>query len=343
MRIAQIAPPWFAVPPGGYGGVELVVALLCDGLAERGHEVTLFAAPGSHTKAALVSPLGYEPPRGSIGDEWIGSVHAVAAYQQADRFDLIHDHTMAIGPAVGSFAPRPVVHTLHGAFHEHARRLAALLAGRLWFVAISASQRSLAPPGLRWAGVVHNGLALDRYRLSTEKDDFLLFVGRTNPEKAPDLAIRAARQAGRRLVMVVKTAEPRERRYWAERVEPLLGDDVEVLADVSHERKVELLGRAAAVLVPIQWPEPFGLVLVEAMACGTPVVGWRNGSVPELVADGETGFVVDSLDGMVAALDRLDRLDPHVLRAAAERRFSAAAMVDAYQAVYRRVAPAVER
>jgi glycosyltransferase involved in cell wall biosynthesis len=154
------------------------------------------------------------------------------------------------------------------------------IARRHWFVAISESQRSLAPEELRWAGVVYNGIPMDRYPLRQDKDDYLLFLGRADEEKAPDLAIAAAREAGRRLVMCVTTKNERERAYWAERVEPLLGDDVEVRDEVSQQEKAELLAGAAALLFPIQWPEPFGLVMTEAMACGTPVIAWRNGSVP---------------------------------------------------------------
>jgi glycosyltransferase involved in cell wall biosynthesis len=160
------------------------------------------------------------------------------------------------------------------------------IARRHWFVAISESQRSMAPENLRWAGVVYNGIPMDRYPLRQDKDDYLLFLGRADEEKAPDLAIAAAREAGRRLVMCVTTKNERERAYWAERVEPLLGDDVEVRDEVSQQEKAELLAGAAALLFPIQWPEPFGLVMTEAMACGTPVIAWRNGSVPEVVADG---------------------------------------------------------
>ena len=339
MRIAQIAPPWFPVPPPGYGGIEWVVAMLADGLAARGHEVTLFAPPGSRSRARLVSPLGFEPPRGSIGHEQMSAIHAAGAYLEAEAggFDLVHDHTNAVGPSIGAFAGVPVVHTLHGPFRELQSKLFSLLARRLWFVAISQSQRALAPPGLRWAGVIPNGIPLDRYPYNEDKDDYLLFLGRVNPDKAPDLAIRAARRAGRRVVVCVKIAEEPERQYWREKVEPLLGSDVEVIGEVSPERKAELLARAAGTLFPIQWPEPFGLVMAESMACGTPVVAWRNGAAPEVVADGETGFLVSSLDEMVAAIGKLDRIDPRACRARVEARFSAEAMVAAYEAAYERV------
>jgi glycosyltransferase involved in cell wall biosynthesis len=195
----------------------------------------------------------------------------------------------------------------------------------------------MGPPNLRWAGVVYNGIPLDRYPFREDKEDFLFFLGRADGEKAPHLAIEAARRAGRRLVLCVTTKNEREQTYWAEMVEPLLGDDVEVRGECDQEQKADLLGRAAALVFPIQWPEPFGLVMTEAMACGTPVVAWRNGSVPEVVADGETGFIVESVKEMAAAVDRLGELDPQLMRARVKERFSAEAMVAGYERIYQQV------
>jgi glycosyltransferase involved in cell wall biosynthesis len=169
-----------------------------------------------------------------------------------------------------------------------------------------------------------------------DKDDFLFFLGRADEEKAPHLAIEAARRAGRRLVMCATTKNERERAYWAANVEPILGDDVEVHGECPHEQKTDLLARASALLFPIQWEEPFGLVMTEAMACGTPVVAWRNGSVPEVVADGETGFIVSSVDEMAEAVGRVGELDPHRMRARVEERFSAEAMISGYERAYER-------
>ena len=336
MRIALIAPPWYAIPPSGYGGIEWVVALLADGLTERGHEVTLFAAPGSTTKARLVSPLQEEPPREAIGDPWYEASHIVSVYEHGDEFDILHDHTGPVGVSVGALSDWPTIHTLHGPFTEQTLMLYRRVARQHWFVAISESQRSMAPPDLRWAGVVYNGIPMDRYPLREDKDDYLFFLGRADEEKAPHLAIEAARRAGRRLIMCATTKNERERSYWAEQVEPILGDDIEVHGECDPAQKADLLGRAAALVFPIQWAEPFGLVMVEAMACGTPVLAWRNGSVPEVVADGETGFIVESMDELVAAVDRVGELDPHAMRAWVERRFSAAAMVTGYEQAYER-------
>ncbi|HEU4398481.1 MAG TPA: glycosyltransferase family 4 protein [Actinomycetota bacterium] len=337
MRIALVAPPWYAVPPSGYGGIEWVVALLADGLVDRGHDVTLFAPTGSRTKARLVSPLGEQPPPDSIGNPWYEASHAVSAYEESERFDILHDHTGPVGVAIGALIESPIVHTLHGPFTPESLMLYSRIARHLWFVAISESQRSMGPPNLRWAGVIYNGIPIENYPYREEKDDFLFFLGRADEEKAPHLAVEAARRAGRRLVMCVTRKNEREQRYWAEQVEPLLGDDVEVHGECGQQQKADLLAGAQALLFPIQWAEPFGLVMTEAMACGTPVVAWRNGSVPEVVDDGVTGFVVESMDELVRAIDRVGELDKRALRAHVEERFSADAMVDGYERAYERI------
>jgi glycosyltransferase involved in cell wall biosynthesis len=338
VRIALIAPPWYAIPPRGYGGIEWVVALLADGLTERGHDVTVFAAPGSVTKARLISPLDEEPPREAIGDPWYEASHVISVYEHGDEFDVLHDNTGPVGVSVGALSDCPTIHTLHGPFTQQAHMLYSRIARHHWFVAISESQRSMAPSGLRWAGVVYNGIPMDRYPFREDKDDYLFFLGRADEEKAPHLAVEAARRAGRRLIMCATRKNERERSYWATHVEPILGDDVEVHGECSHEQKAELLARARALLFPIQWPEPFGLVMTEAMACGTPVLAWRNGSVPEVVADGETGYIVESMDELVRAVDQVGDLDPHLMRARVQQLFSAEAMVAGYEAVYERAA-----
>ena len=253
MRIAVIAPPWYTIPPSGYGGIEWVVALLADGLTDRGHQVTLFAPPGSETEAVLVPPLDEVPPEELIGDPWYEAAHAVSAYERAHEFDLLHDHTGPVGASIGAMKDAPTVHTLHGPFTDQTSMLYRRIARRHWFVAISESQKSMAPQNLRWAGVVYNGIPTDRYPFREDKDDFLFFLGRADEEKAPHLAIEAARLAGRRLVMCVTTKNERERSYWAANVEPILGDDVEVHGECTHDQKADLLARAAALVFPIQW------------------------------------------------------------------------------------------
>ncbi len=336
MRIAQIAPPWFAVPPVRYGGIEWVVALLADGLADRGHDVTLYASGGSKTRAKLVTVFD-DPPGGEhIGEAFYDVMHASTAYLDADKFDLIHDHSGLIGPAIGANVSAPVVHTLHGPFTEEAKRVYTLLSGRLWYVAISEAQRAFCP-NLSYAATVHNGIDLNRYPFRSEKEDFLLFLGRINREKGPELALEVAHRTGRKLVMAVKMAEPMEKEYWQEKIEPLLDGSEEILGEVTLDEKADLLARAAAVLFPIQWPEPFGLVMTEAMATGTPVISFAYGAAPEVIVDGVTGFLVSSLDEMCEAVERSAEIDPEACRAHVEAHFSDHAMVDGYLRAFEHV------
>ncbi len=337
MRIAEIAPPWFPVPPPGYGGIELVVALLADGLQAQGHDVTLFATGGSQTQAKLVSPLEDPPDPALLGNAWFDSFHALSAYLDAADFDVIHDHSGIAGPALGALlggAP-PVVHTLHGPWTEPTRKFYGLVADRIHLVSISDSQR--ADADLRYAATVYNGIDLDHYPLVEEKDPFLVYIGRANPDKGPGLAVEVAKRAGLPLAMIVKKNEPAEQVYWSEVVAPQLTDEVEVLEHVPHEVKVDLLGRARALIFPIRWSEPFGLVMVEAMACGTPVVSSPFGAAVELVEEGVTGFLRESLDDLVAAVADASRCDPHACRDRVARNFSAEAMVRGYEAVFEQV------
>lgn len=338
MHIGMVAPVWFPVPPKGYGGIELVVALLADGLVDAGHDVTLFASGGSTTKAKLVSPLEVAPEPHLLGNPWYDAYHALAAYLHAEEFDVVHDHAAVVGPVLGALlrGRPPVVHTLHGPWTEPTRLLYSLAADYVHLVAISEAQRN-DNLDVRYAATVYNGIDLDAYPFRAEKDDYLVYIGRANPDKGPAEAIAAARHAGTPIRLILKRGEAPERAYYEEAVVPLLGDDVEVLENVSHEEKVELLGGAKAMLFPIRWPEPFGLVMVEAMACGTPVVTTNWGAAPELVEDGVTGFRRDSYGDLVDALRWVGEIDPAACRARVEERFSARAMVDGYLRVYEQV------
>ena len=335
MRIAEIAPPWFTIPPAGYGGIELVVAQLTDRLVLRGHDVTLFASGGSHTKANLVTPLLDPPDPALVCNPWYDAFHAYSAYAAIDDdFDVVHDHSGIVGPALGALCARaPVVHTLHGAWTEPSRRLYHALAERVHLVAISAAQRA-DNPDIRYEGVVHNGIDLDLYPFIEDKDDFLVYIGRANPDKGPTIAIEVARRAGLPLAMIVKRTEPFERTYWDEIVAPSLHDEVEVYEGISHEQKVDLLGRARAMVFPIQWPEPFGLVMVEAMACGTPVVACPAGAAVELVDEGVTGYLRVSIADLTHAVDMVDRCSPAACRERVQEHFSADAMVLGYERIY---------
>ena len=337
MRIAEIAPPWLAVPPRGYGGIELVVAALASGLTARGHDVTLFAPEGSTSEADVVSPL---QPAGSelIGNPWYEAHHAVAAFMRREEFDVLHNHTF-LGTALGASLPDapPVVHTLHGAWTPEARRYYDLLDGRLELVAISAAQRQ-SNDAIRYAATIPNGIDLARYPLGTgPRDDFLVYIGRASADKAPDDAIRLAQRVGRPLKLVCKQAEPEEVEYWNEVVEPLLGPEIEVLPEVGHAQKLELLQTGAAFVFPIRWEEPFGLVVIEAMACGMPVVARPGGAVADIVIDGETGFLADDLEELADAIGRTGEISPEACRARVAACYSSDAMVDAYEELFERL------
>ncbi len=338
MRIAQVAPPWVAVPPKGYGGIEWVVALLAAGLVDRGHDVTLFATGDSETKARLEYVFETAPGSAFINDLWHETMHQLHVHRDLSRFDVLHLHSPWSGMVASLVHDVPVVHTLHGPFVPEMKRLYAQVADRVWFVAISEAQRA-GMPELRYGGVVHNGIDTEAYPFREEKEDFLLFLGRASPDKGAHRAAEAARAAGMPLVMAVKAAEEEEKAHWAADVEPRLPEGTKVLGEITHEEKADLLARARAVLFPIDWAEPFGLVMTEAMVCGTPVIATPRGSVPEVVDDGTTGFIVpveDYADAAAGALRRLGEIDPRACRRRVEERFSKEAMVAGYERVFDR-------
>ena len=336
LRIAIIAPPWFAVPPTGYGGIELVVSYLADGLVDRGHEVTLFAAGGSRTKARLVETFP-EPPSKALGDPVFELRHLMQAYSRWEEFDIIHDHTFA-GPAIGACLPVPIVHTLHGPTTERMAPYIADLARRgVHLVAISHHQRSTLPEGVS-ATVIHNGVDPAAFPFSARHGDYLLFCGRINPEKGPVQAVEIARRAGLPLLMVVKINEPLEEEYWEAEVKPRLrGLEVEVKQQPPTEEKLRAYRDALATLFPIQWPEPFGLVMIESMATGTPVIAFRNGSAPEVIQHGVTGFLCESVEEAAELVPRVRELDRRACRQRVERHFSAALNVLRHEQLYRSI------
>lgn len=343
MRIAEICPPWLAVPPKGYGGIEWVVALIADGLVEAGHEVTLFATGDSETKARLEFVYEHALGTNAINDVILDTTHTLFALRDAaDRFDVLHVHTPFSTLAAAIETGLPTVHTLHGSFTPEMSRLYSYVADRAWMVAISESQKA-ANPGLRYGGVVYNGIDMDVYTLQEEKDDFVLFLGRAAPEKGWRRAIDAAKLAGERLVSAVKIAHWTEEEEWETNVKPILPSDFEVLGEIGQDEKADLLRRAKAVLFPIDWPEPFGLVMTEAMASGTPVIGTPRGSVPEVVEHGVTGWIVDVESYAERAAEHLAlvaEIDPHACRDRVRRLFSKQAMVAGYEGVFDRVSGA---
>jgi glycosyltransferase involved in cell wall biosynthesis len=337
LRIAMVAPPWFELPPDGYGGIEAMVYWLVEELNRRGHQVTVIGAGNLGVSSATRATYRV-PPSERIGQPVPEAVHALVAAEHLDELDaeVVHDHSLA-GPLTARARQVPTVVTAHGPIQDDLADYYAHLGPGVHLVAISEFQRSRAPE-LPWAGVVHNAIPVDEYPFRADKEDFCLFLGRVNGEKAPDLAIEAARAAGRRIVLAAKCSEPEERRYFDERVKPLLGPDAEWFGSAGTEEKKDLLARASCLVFPAQWDEPFGLVMVEAMACGTPVVALRRGSVPEVVADGVNGFVRDRLEELPEAIRRAAELDPAACRQHLVGRFDVPTMAGGYERVYQRLA-----
>lgn len=342
MRIAVLAPCWFPVPPVGYGGIEWVVSLLADGLVDSGHDVTLFASGDSLTKAKLAAVHPVAP------SEWIGRSfwelrHVLHCLERADDFDVINDHSGPPAAALGAVVDTPVVHTVHGPLGGEPGLLydqVASVAPETALISLSMNQRK-PRPNLNWIANCPNALDLSVYPFRRARGDYLLFLGRMSPDKGAHRAVAVAMEAGLPLKLAGKMREPKERDYFAEFVEPHLGDGIEWLGEVSHGQKVELLQHARATLFPIEWEEPFGLVMIESMACGTPVIATSRGAVPEVIEHGRSGVIVDDYRIIPAALEQADRLDPRELRSYVEERFSPLRMVRDYVRAYEAAAERV--
>ena len=334
LRIAILAPPWIPIPPPAYGGIEQVVALQAAGLAERGHEVTLFAAKGSRVDGVEVVESQFALPD-EIGLPEAEALHLSAIVGRCDGFDVVIDHSSPAGLALSSLAAPPVLHVVHGPIRSslaaHYRAVCALGRG-VGLVAISGSQRRTAP-FVPFAGVCHNALHLDAVPFQSKSDGYLAFLGRMSPEKGVAQAIQIARAAGRTLKIAAKCREAAEIEYFEREVAPHIGPDVIWLGELGEQAKYELLGGAAAMVFPIDWDEPFGLVMIESMACGTPVLATARGAVPEVVVDRATGFVRRHPSELAALVDQLDMIDRRECRAHVESQFSGPVMAARYEAL----------
>jgi glycosyltransferase involved in cell wall biosynthesis len=345
MRIAQAAPPFERVPPATYGGTERVVHTLTEELVRRGHEVTLFASGDSLTSAHLCPVVEAalwhrDPPYEDLAPFW--SVVIGKLWQRIGEFDLVHSHLDCFAFPFARAAPRPVVTTLHGRLDLPELQPVFREFADVPLVSISHAQRAPVESA-NFVATVHHGIDLPPCEPRHGRRGYLAFLGRVSPTKGLDVAIRVARRVGMPLKIGARLPlrdgyAPdawRDREYYQRVVMPLLdGPGVEFVGEVGGREKCELLGNAAALLFPISWPEPFGLVMPEALACGTPVIALGQGSVPEVLEHGQTGFICPDEDGMVEAVGRLDELDPARCRAEAERRFSPSAMAAAYERVY---------
>jgi glycosyltransferase involved in cell wall biosynthesis len=337
MRIAQVSPLFESVPPKLYGGTERIVHYLTEELLRQGHDVTLFASGDSVTSADLVATrdraIWHSPGRPDPVAAHLTMLDTVR--RRADDFDVIHFHTEILHLPLFDGMSAATLTTLHGRLdmddlEDFYRRFPDMP-----LVSISRSQQRQLPDA-HWLGTVHHGLPVERYPFrESNRGEYLAFLGRIAPEKGVDRAIHIAQRAGVPLRIAAKVAAHDES-YFREYIKPLLEQPgVEYIGEIDDAEKAEFLGNAAALLFPVDWPEPFGLVMIEAMACGTPVIGYRNGAVPEIVDHEITGLLVDSLDEAVAAVPRALDLDRALVRERCERRFSVARMTVAYLALYR--------
>jgi glycosyltransferase involved in cell wall biosynthesis len=341
LHIAMLAPPWISVPPPGYGGVEWVVSALTEALVARGHLVTLFCAPGSRSSARVVALLDEHHP-----DEIERSLyevdHVARAFSEIEmappgrHFDVVHDHCGFTALAMADRLDTPVVHTMHGQFTPSTAAFYERHGGKAALVGISPAQLAspLAPAGLDAAAAIPNPIDVRSWPVRVEKDDYLLWIGRMTEEKGPQRAIAAARAAGVPLVMA-GVIQPGQAGFFEREVLPHIdGSRVRFLGEVAGAAKRALFAGAKALLMPIRWEEPFGMVMVEALACGTPVIAFPEGAACDLVIDGTTGFLVEDERAMAAAVGRLGGISAHDCRAWVAEHCDVDAVAAAYEKVY---------
>jgi glycosyltransferase involved in cell wall biosynthesis len=340
LRIAMLAPPWIAVPPPGYGGIEHVIALLAEELTRRGHLVTLLAAPGSRSAAQIHNPLPEAHPD-RIGASIFEADHVARAFATIDRvreegsgFDVIHDHSGFIALAMVDRIYAPMVHTIHGPFIPEAYEFYSANGHRATTVAISEAQRRQAPPAVRGSAVIPNPIAVGDWPLRRSKDRYLLWIGRMAEVKGPHRAIEIARRSGRQLLMA-GPVQPGQESFFQSEVAPWVdGHRVRYIGEVGGRARTELFARASALLMPIRWSEPFGMVMVEALACGTPVIAFPEGAAIEVVVDGENGYLVADEKEATCAVEEVHRIDPVRCRSTVASRYAPASIAASYERVY---------
>jgi glycosyltransferase involved in cell wall biosynthesis len=337
MKIAQVAPLWESVPPKLYGGTERVVSYLTEELVNQGHEVTLFASGDSVTRANLVpvTERALRLDRGHVIDPIAHHVRMLeTVFQQAHEFDVVHFHTDYLHFPLVKRLPLTTLTTLHGRLDIPDLIPLFRQFSDVGVTSVSDAQRKPVH-WAHWRGTVYHGLPAELYRFWAKPGSYLAFLRRISPEKRVDRAIQIAKQAGMELKIAAKV-DSVDSDYFETKIKPLLNDPlIEYIGEIGEGEKNEFLGNAFALLFPIDWPEPFGLVMIEAMACGTPTIAYQNGSVPEVLEDKKTGFIVNSLQDAVRAVNRISLLSRHKCRTIFEQRFSASRMAGDYLRIYR--------
>jgi glycosyltransferase involved in cell wall biosynthesis len=338
MKIAQVAPLWESVPPKLYGGTERIVSYITEELVQMGHDVTLFASGDSVTAAHLeaVCPQALRLNTGIFNRDAPMMMLQERSLGAGRDFDVIHSHLDFLGFPLARRNPHPVVTTLHGRLDLPELQPVFREFAEMPLVSISNAQRRPLP-WANWHATVHHGLPRHLYTPHSQHQGYLAFLGRISPEKRPDHAIEVAKRTGLPLRIAAKV-DPADQQYYRSEIEPLLDHPlIEFIGEISDSEKDDFVGNALALVCPYDWPEPFGLVLIEALACGTPVLAYRRGSIPEVIEDGITGFVCENLSEMVAAVKRLEDIDRRRCRASFEERFTADRMARDYVALYERI------
>lgn len=343
LRIAMLAPPWISIPAAGYGGIETVIDQLCTQFVADGHQVTLFAAPGSTSSATVCSVLDAAQPR-AIGQTLYEADHVASVMDELDLaaasgtpFDLVHDHSGFAALAIADRLDTPMVHTLHGPFTDDTAAFYRRHGHKATLIAISRAQARAAPSGVSVAAVVSNPITVGDWPLVHAKRPYLLWLGRMDRTKGPHRAIVAARIAGCPLILAGPIQRGQER-FFAEEIEPHVdGDRVRYVGEVGGSVKERLLAEASALLMPIRWEEPFGMVMVEALACGTPVIAFREGAACDIVLDGTNGFLVEDEQDMARAVGAVGSLDPTACRSSVRERYDVRVVAADYARVYRTV------
>lgn len=339
LKIAQVAPLWFPIPPKKYGGTERIIYYLTEELVKRGHQVTLFAAGNSKTRAKLISVTkkGLRE-QGIPWHDWFwNNFNHSQAFEMARNFDVLHCHWNILGAFFQRFAKTPVLHTLHNTptYPDHRWKIFDYYKKDLRVVFLSKNQQKRSPVRFKKEWVVYNGIDLSKFRFKEQPENFLLWVGRICPDKSPDIAIKVAKKIGANLILAGQL-QPIYQDYFRKEIKPYLSKKIKYVGELTQKELNLLYGNALALLYSARWQEPFGLIIVESMACGTPVIAFRRGSLPEIVSK-ETGFVVNNVQEMVAAAKSVDKIKRKDCRERVEKYFSFQKMVDNYEKIYYKI------
>ena len=352
LKIAQIAPLWYPVPPKGYGGTEAVVSKLTEGLIKRGHSVTLFASGDSKTKAKLVSIT--KKNLFSLGVPWLydsyNILNLIEAFSRAKDFDIIHTHIDVYDPIFRAKSQVPTIATLHnpfwpetktktGSFYEYkARILIYNRFSKLPYVAISNSYRKQCPANIKFVKTIYHGVDIRQLKFNPKPENYFVWLGRLTPRKGLHLVVKLARELGFRLKISGKVASPENEKYFQKEIKPYLSRKIKFVGEIKTDKeKSEFLGGAKALIYPLLWEEPFGIVMIEAMACGVPVIAFPRGSAPEIIKDGKTGFLVKNLAKMKEAIKDIEKISRINCRQRVEKLFTVEKMVEEYEKIYEQI------